>query len=145
MSLLTRFGRLAATLTAASLSAGLLIAAPASAADPAPPAKKAVESTVDFFADAYPGLGADSVFVSTPYEYLTDILKSEGTYAIVFGSPERASTQNTIAHINETARDYGIKEVYHFDPLLGGDVLDITDPVNSVAFGSNNYYKPSPT
>lgn len=141
MSLLTRFSRLAAAFTAVSLSAGLLMAAPAGAADQPPPAKQAVESTVDFFADAYPGLGANSVFVSTPYEYLTDILKSEGTYAIVFGSPEKASTQNAIAHINQTARDYGIKQVYHFDPLLGGDVLDITDPVNSVAFANNNYYK----
>lgn len=140
MSLLTRIGRLAAVLTATAVSAGVLTASPASAVDP-PPAKKAVESTVDFFADSYPTLGAKSVFVSTPYEYLTDILKSEGTYAIVFGSPEKASTQNAIKHIDEAARHHGIKEVYHFDPLLGGDVLDITDPVNSVAYASNNYYK----
>ncbi|MBO1901347.1 Ig-like domain repeat protein [Leucobacter weissii] len=135
----SRTGKVLASAAVLSLVGGFLSTTAANAVEEAPPA--AIESDVDFFADSYPALEPDSVFASTQYEYLTDILGSNGTYAIVFGGPHQDSTQNTIAHIDDVARDYGVDTVYHFDPLLGGDVLDITDPTGSVAFGSNNYYK----
>ncbi len=145
MSLSSRTHRFAAAIAATVLGLGI-VHAPLASADVGAGAGEAaapgpVEATVDYFADSYAALGAGSVFVSAPFEYLKDILNSTGTYAVVLGGPQQESTQNAIHYIDKKAKEHGIAEVYHFDPLLAGDDLDITDPVNSVAYGSNTYYK----
>lgn len=145
MSQPRRFQRWVTALAAASLAASLAVVSPVSAQAEGAAVTSAPEQTpkftVDYFADSYPSLDAKSVFVSTPYERLTDLLNSQGTYAVVFGGPHQSSTQSAIKYIDDVAREYQIDEVYHFDPLLAGGDVDITDPVNSIAYGSNNYYK----
>ncbi|MFB9330740.1 S-layer homology domain-containing protein [Paenibacillus aurantiacus] len=89
----------------------------------------------DYFKDAYASLkNADShVFKTATYEDLVTLFKSEGTFAILFGGAWSAETQADIGYINETAKAYGIKTIYNFDPKLDGKSLDIADSKNKYA------------
>lgn len=99
---------------------------------------------LDWFADEYK-LPAGHVFESVTWERLQYLLgyKAEngsyntnidnpdypgGSFAIVFGGPENKSSQAALPLINEVAKTKGVSKVYHFDPKLDGDRLDITDP-----------------
>ena len=96
---------------------------------------------IDWFADEY-GLPEGHVFESVTWERLQYILGYAaggteqnlenpdypgGTFAIVLGGPENASSQAAVPLINEVAKDKGVEKVYHFDPRLDGDTLDITN------------------
>lgn len=84
-------------------------------------------TTGDYIADNYDGVETGHVFESVTQERLLDILASEGTYYIVFGGPEHATSQTVLATINEKAKADGITKIYHFDPYIDGYQLDITD------------------
>jgi len=116
---------------AAALLAGGGIAG-AGAASAAAPQKEAATSDVDYFAAAYPGLGAGSVFETATFERFEFLLQSEGTYAFLIGGPDDASTAASIGHIDAVAKAYGVDTVYNFNPKLDGASLDVrtsTDPV----------------
>ncbi|MBO1901350.1 hypothetical protein J4H92_05240 [Leucobacter weissii] len=117
LGLLTAFA-LAATGSVTGVAA-LPTAALADTAEPAAP--------VDYFADAYPGLGEDSVFETVTFERFEFLLGQEGTYAFLFGGTEDETITATIPHINEVAKQYGVEKIYNFDPRLDGDAFDVRD------------------
>lgn len=108
-----------------ALAASLLAATPALAADPAPAPTHGVD--IDYFADAYPGLGTDSVFETVTIERFEYLLKKSGTFAFFIGDPNDSSSRATIAHINQVAKARGIKRIYNFTPKLDGDTLNVWD------------------
>jgi uncharacterized repeat protein (TIGR02543 family) len=123
---------------AASFAATALPAANVQAA----PEAGAAQTEADYLADTY-GLPADHVFENVTVERLSFLLggtatnsnnantdpayDNDGNYAIVFGGPENASSRAAIPLIDEVAKEYGVETVYHFDPKIDGDKLDITD------------------
>ncbi len=126
---------LAVAYLAASPSQAQAEAAPA--ADPAQP----VATEVDYLADSY-GLPAGHSLENVTIERLSFLLgytatnsssantdpaySSSGNYAFVFGGPENLSSTAAVGLINDVAEEYKVDKVYHFDPKLDGDKLDIT-------------------
>ncbi|MEV7692415.1 fibronectin type III domain-containing protein [Microbacterium sp. NPDC089189] len=115
---MSRSTRYAAAIAAGALLAVGGVAVPAASAAPAPDAP-------DYFADTIPGLRAGSVFTAVTYERLERLLNSDGTYAVLIGGPEDATTAATAAHIDAVAAQYGVDAVYTFDPRLDGADVDI--------------------
>jgi hypothetical protein len=108
---------------------------------PAPYAwsRTAVETTGDFFADTYNGVGAGSVFEDVTVDRLADILSAAGDYYVVFANPNTASGQVILADINAQAKAAGITRIYHFNPVVDNFRLDITstDPaIRDITSGS---------
>jgi hypothetical protein len=101
----------------------------------AAPTPAALTTEVDYLGETY-GLQQGHVLRNVTFDYLTrsasniqsGILRQAGNYAIVFGGPENASSQAAIGHINAVAKAKGVPVVYHFDPKIDGDKLDILDP-----------------
>jgi len=88
----------------------------------------------DYFSAVYPHLNDENHILKTiPYEDLVTILKSEGTYAILFGGAWSDETQADIGFINQVAKEYGIQTIYNFDTKLDGDELQIADSSNKYA------------
>ncbi len=111
------------------LSVGIAAGAPATSPQPYPWSRTSAPATGDYIADSYDGVGAGHVFENVTTDRLLDILSSNGSYYIVFGGPEHATSQKALAVINEQAKKDGITKIYHFDPYLDGFQLDITDTI----------------
>ncbi|MDR1358292.1 MAG: hypothetical protein LBJ48_02905 [Coriobacteriales bacterium] len=84
------------------------------------------ETTGDFFADTYRGVGSGSVFEDVTVDRLADILSAEGDYYLVFANPNTASAQTILADINAQAKLLGVSKIYHFNPVVDNFRLDIT-------------------
>ncbi|MBM7829321.1 hypothetical protein JOE59_000026 [Agromyces cerinus] len=121
--------RRAAMLTALAIAGTVVLggvaAAPASAAPESP------TDTVDYFADAYEGLGTGSVYETVTFERFEYLLGQEGRFAFLIGGPEDAQTAATIGPINDVAKAAGVDRIYNFDPRLDGDRLDIRTTTNA--------------
>ncbi|MDR2109510.1 MAG: dockerin type I domain-containing protein [Coriobacteriales bacterium] len=102
------------------------ITLPPTAPQPYPWSHTAVQTTGDFFADTYNGVGANSVFEDVNVDRLTDILSAAGDYYIVFANPYTAAGQVILADINAQAKAAGITKIYHFNPVVDNFRLDIT-------------------
>lgn len=117
-------GRIAAAAASAVAASSLLGLGPAQAAAPKP----THGTTVDYFDDVYTALGANSVFETVTVERFEYLLKNkEGNFAFFIGDPADASSQATIGHINDVAKQQGISKIYNFTPKLDGDTLNIWD------------------
>ncbi|WP_028644210.1 Ig-like domain-containing protein [Nocardioides sp. URHA0020] len=91
----------------------------AHAADTVPPATHGID--FDYFKDAYPGVGADSVFETVTLERFKYLLRDKsGNFAFVIGDPNDANTQATLGYINQVAKAYGITKIYNFTPKIDG-------------------------
>ncbi|MFB9308586.1 hypothetical protein BJY17_001950 [Agromyces hippuratus] len=121
--------RRAAMLTALAIAGTVVLggvaAAPATAAPASP------TDTVDWFDDAYEGLGPDSVFETVTFERFEYLLGQEGRFAFLIGGPEDAQTAATVGAINDVAKAAGVERIYNFDPRLDGDRLDIRTTTNA--------------
>ena len=91
----------------------------ANAAETIPPATHGID--FDYFKDAYPGVGANSVFETVTLERFKYLLRDKsGNFAFVIGDPNDANTQATIGYINEVAKQLGISKIYNFSPKIDG-------------------------
>jgi hypothetical protein len=102
---------------------------------------ESVKTEIDYLGDTYQ-LPAGHVFTNVTTERLSFLLgytatnsgnansdaayDPNGNYAFVFGGPENASSRAAVPLIGEVAKEYGVDTVYHYDPKLDGDKLDIT-------------------
>lgn len=85
-----------------------------------------------YFTDKYPQLNdEDHLYRTLTYHELDHLLKSEGTYIVLFGGAWDSTTQAVIGYVNEVAKTYGIAAIHNFDPRLDGKSIDITDSANS--------------
>jgi uncharacterized repeat protein (TIGR02543 family) len=107
-----------------------------------------VRTEVDYLGDSY-NLPDNHVFENVTFERLKYVLgyrSGNGTtanndpvydpddsFAVVLGGPENASSRAAIPLIDEVAKEYGVEAIYHFDPKLDGDKLDITSTDASIA------------
>ncbi|MDR3304980.1 MAG: InlB B-repeat-containing protein [Clostridiales Family XIII bacterium] len=94
---------------------------------------KVVANSLDYVAAKYEGVGENSVFDIVTIERLNkNVLLKDGKSIIVLGSPRNATSQATLAAINEVAKANGIQKIYLFDTHLGGELgfdgSDITNP-----------------
>ena len=128
----TRELRAATAVATALLLVGGSLAGGAAASATEPPQKQSATSDIDYFAAAYPGLGADSVFETATFERFEFLLQSPGTYAFLIGGPDDANTTATIGHIDAVAKAYGVDTVYNFNPKLDGATLDVRTSTNPV-------------
>ncbi|MDR0595960.1 MAG: hypothetical protein LBG50_00245 [Clostridiales Family XIII bacterium] len=111
-------------------------------------AAAAAKTEIDYLGDTYQ-LPAGHVFTNITTERLSFLLgytatnsanantdaayDPSGNYAFVFGGPENASSLAAVPLIGEVAKEYGVETVYHYDPKLDGDKLDITGANPAVA------------
>ncbi|MFB6611018.1 fibronectin type III domain-containing protein [Agromyces sp. NPDC056379] len=116
---------LTALAIAGTVVLGGVAAAPATAAPSSP------TDTVDYFDDAYEGLGPDSVYETVTFERFEYLLGQEGRFAFLIGGPEDAQTAATAGPINDVAKAAGVERIYNFDPRLDGDRLDIRTTTNA--------------
>ncbi|UIN30019.1 fibronectin type III domain-containing protein [Microbacterium binotii] len=123
---MTRPRRFAAALVAASIGLGGAVAiTPAAHAAPTP------SGALDYFADTIPGLREGSVLTPVTFERFESLLNSSGRFAFLIGGPEDATIAAAATHIDAVAAEYGVDEVYVFDPRLDGDSLDIRTTGNA--------------
>src|SRR5690554_5558446 len=120
MSIKNQLRRSVAAFSASALVLGLGVGAVASAQAVPAPASGIAADTVDYFADVYTQLDSGHVIESVTYERLEFLLNQEGNVPVLIGGPNNVTTQETIAHIDAVAKEYGVSKVYHFNPLLDG-------------------------
>lgn len=125
-----------ALLPALALAAGTVVAIPFATSAPAaatPTVSAAVPAatkgaTIDWFADKYDGVGADSVFETATIERFEYLLKKPGKFAFIIGGPDSTTLQNSARYINAAAKAQGISKIYNFNPKLDGGTLNVFDP-----------------
>lgn len=117
-------------LTALAIAGAAVLGGAAATPAAAAPASGAID-TVDWFDDAYDGLGPDSVFETVTFERFEYLLGQEGRFAFLVGGPEDPQTVETIGAINQVAKGAGVERIYNFDPRLDGDSLDIRTTTNA--------------
>jgi len=107
---------------------------PAAAAGPS---TIAPTTELDYYRDAYAGLGAHSVFEAVANERFEWLLQQPGTHAFLVGGPEAGDPTNVtdeITHINTVAKDLGVPEVFNWDPHVDGasnPLLDVRTSTDS--------------
>lgn len=107
---------------------------PAAAAGPT---TIAPTTELDYYRDAYAGLGAHSVFEAVANERFEWLLQQPGTHAFLVGGPEAGDPTNVtdeIGHINAVAKDLGVPEVFNWDPHVDGadnPLLDVRTSTDS--------------
>ncbi|QGQ98880.1 S-layer homology domain-containing protein [Paenibacillus psychroresistens] len=97
-------------------------------------------SHYDYFSDVYPHLGdTNHVFKTVTIEDLDTVLRSEGTYVVLFGGAWSDETQADIGYINQVAKEYGVKTIYNFDTKLDGKDFDIAQTKELSTVTSSTY------
>jgi hypothetical protein len=101
--------------------------------EPYPWSKTETATTGDYIADSYDGIEKGKhVFEDLTVDRLADVLSAAGDYYIVFASPTKATAQKILSVINEQAKADGITKIYHFNPVLDNEYLDITSADSTI-------------